>query len=414
MKEMSILKLVHYVKEIVESEEFKERARTSSKFFTRLRKIRLCDIIYILIVSGAKNLQTEIKEYFEKRGRAIVSRQAFAKAREKVNPEAIKELNERVAVKLELNNKPETYKGYRLIAVDGTILDLPNTEALRNHFGCSTNNTEKTYCKSLAMIAYDVLNHYVLWGEMYRYDDSEKIRMREISDIFAQRESTKNPLFILDRGYPHLELMRKFEENNQKYIVRVSRNSLKEINEAKAKDSIVKIKRKDTCLKVRVVNIVLDNGNTEKIVTNENKLTVEEIKELYSKRWGVETCYHYLKNTELLECFTGQTVFAVMQDFYTSLLIINFAAPVYKVQLEILDENQGDKKHRYKPSRSQIIYDLKMDYVVFLTAEKQSHNIFKKYRRFKYIRMFAYLPGKSRERQLDKRSHRKTHPKSLL
>ena len=104
MKEMSILKLIHFVRDIIESEEFKEQARTSSKFFTRLRKIHLCDIIYILIVAGAKNMQTEIKEYFEKRGRAIVSRQAFAKAREKVKPEALKELNERVAIKLELNN----------------------------------------------------------------------------------------------------------------------------------------------------------------------------------------------------------------------------------------------------------------------------------------------------------------------
>lgn len=414
MKEMSILKLIHFVRDIVESEEFKEQARTSSKFFTRLRKIHLYDIIYILIVAGAKNLQTEIKEYFEKRGRAVVSRQAFAKAREKVKPEALKELNERVAIKLELNNNPETYKGYRLIAIDGTILDLPNNETLRNEFGYSTNHSDKTFCKSLAIVAYDILNNYALWGEMYRYDDSEKVRMREISDIFVQRESTQNPLFILDRGYPHLELMKKFAENNQKYIMRVSSKSLKEINDIKSEDETIIIKRNNTTVKVRVVNIVLETGTIEKIVTNEFELSVKEIGELYAKRWGIETCYHYLKNIELLECFTGETTFAVKQDFYISLLIMNFAAPVYKVQLEILDDNQGDKKHRYRPSRSQIIYDLKKDYVVFLTAERQSHNILKKYRRLKYIRMFAYLPGKSRERHLEKASSRKTHPKSLL
>lgn len=75
--------------------------------------------------------------------------------------------------------------------------------------------------------------------------------------------------------------------------------------------------------------------------------TYEEIVSLYAKRWGVETTYHYLKNIELLECFSGESVTAVLQDFYASVLMLNIAALAYREQADILLEEELINPKKY-------------------------------------------------------------------
>ena len=376
------------------------------------------DIINFMISAGRKNLQTELDLYFEQKGTDGVSRQAFSKARENVNPQAICELNERVSKKLEKTMELKTYQGYRLISVDGTILDLPNNENLKDHFGYASNSTNITHCAALGMVIYDLLNHISLTGELYSYFDSEKKRILEIADRLKERETLKNPLFILDRGYPSFDLMCKFAENNQKYLIRVSRQTLKEISSVNTEDEIVHITRKGKAIQVRVVTITLNTGNVEKIVTNVfEKFDISQIKELYAKRWGIETNYHYIKNVQLLECFTGESVNAILQDFYVSLLIMNIAVPFYKEQKDILNHNQENKTFEYNPSLSELIYKIKIDYMKFLSKKRQSHNLIKEYFRYKNIMKFAYavIPNRTNPRKYSNTyDHRKAHIKKLL
>ena len=95
------------------------------------------------------------------------------------------------------------------------------------------------------MIAYDVLNNIALWGELYSYYDSEKKRIFDIIDEIKKRDTTKNPLFLLDRGYPSFELMYQLSANKQNYLIRASSNSLKEINEVTQDDKKITITRKE-------------------------------------------------------------------------------------------------------------------------------------------------------------------------
>jgi len=72
--------------------------------------------------------------------------------------------------------------------------------------------------------------------------------------------------------------------------------------------------------RARLVKIGLGDGNIEHLATNLSieEATVEELKDLYSKRWGVKGVYDLLKNSLSLECFSGAKAALIKQDIYMS------------------------------------------------------------------------------------------------
>lgn len=78
-----------------------------------------------------------------------------------------------------------TFKGYRLFSVDGSDIDLPNTETLRKRFGYSSNGIDKQSAKDLAMTMFDILNKLTMFAVLYHYDDREKRRILSNVDDFA-------------------------------------------------------------------------------------------------------------------------------------------------------------------------------------------------------------------------------------
>lgn len=62
-----------------------------------------------------------------------------------------------------------------------------------------------------------------------------------------------------------------------------------------------------TVIKLRVLKVVLDTGEVEILITNltEDELKYEDSKELYFKRWGIETKFDELKNKFQIENFSG-------------------------------------------------------------------------------------------------------------
>ena len=146
----------------------------------------------------------------------------------------------------------------------------------------------------------------------------------------------------------------------------LSPKTKKEINEANEEIQTINITRKSVTLQLKVINIVLSSGEKEKLVSNlTDEFSVDEIKWLYSKRWRIETNYQYVKYAHLLECFTGESVTAIYQDFYISLLVINIAGTMYMEQKKELDIHSELTVNTYNPSFSNLIYIIKEKYVKY-------------------------------------------------
>jgi len=425
MGKVSFFTICKAISGTITDSSFVERVKTIPSAFTRIRKMPFCDTMWFIMSCTNRSVQTELDDYFQKKGTESVSRQAFAKKREEVKPEAFVELNDLLIQKFESEDTEiATYCGYRLFGVDGTLIDLPNTTAMREQFGYSTNSSDRQYAKGLAITAFDVLNKLTIFAKLYRYDDSEKRRIHDIVDVFAETYTQKS-IWLLDRGYPSLDLFARFEQNKQNYVIRVSSHSLKEINNATGADQMVTITRGAVTIKVRVVNILLSSGESEKLVTNLfDELTPDELKELYHKRWAIETNYRFLKRNTYLEVFTGESVTAVLQDFYSSILVLNMATIVEREQDEVLANNNAvctdgkNKGCKYRPNRTKIIADIKRDFVKLMLCDGKIIRIFKQLRLYRNVKRYAYLdiPNRQFSRGIVKSSgnRRATHPKQAL
>jgi len=424
MKKISLFTVSRTLSEAITSLSFIQKVRTVATAFIRNRKMPFCDIMWFIMSCSNKSLQAELDDYFQKKGAETVSRQGFSKKREQIKPEAFIYLNDLLVQKFEKEDgEIATYRGYRLFGADGTLIDLPNTPQLRERFGCSSNGTDKTFAKGLAITAFDVLNKITIFAELYRYDDSEKRRIHDIVDGFAELYREKS-IWLLDRGYPSFELFTKLEQNSQNFVIRVSAQSLKEINNANEADQIITVTRGAISVSLRVVNLVLSSGESEKLVTNLfSDFTPADFGELYAKRWAIETNYMFLKKKTFLEVFTGESETAVLQDFYSSILVLNMAAITEREQEDILAKNDAvcsSGKHSgcvYRPNKTKLIRDIKRNFVDLMTCEKKMSRVFKQFRLYNQIKRYAFLdvPDRHYPRNFVKSNNRRvSHPKQAL
>ena len=76
---------------------------------------------------------------------------------------------------------------------------------------------------------------------------------------------------------------------------------------------------------MRAIRITLANGEIETLLTNvgAERIPYEAFKELYHKRWGIETKYKSLKQRLELENFSGRLVDNIKQDFYAIMTVAN-------------------------------------------------------------------------------------------
>lgn len=159
----------------IKKRKFKEKYKNKITAFSRKRKLSFEDCLMILLNKKARNMQTEIDEYFEQKGEESVSRQGFAKARENINPQAILALNKSIIDDFEVQNTDKKlYKNHRIFSIDGSYISLPNTKQTIEEYGFSTNQNGIKRAKGLAMTIYDSLNELTIHAELFKRNDSEK------------------------------------------------------------------------------------------------------------------------------------------------------------------------------------------------------------------------------------------------
>ena len=115
---------------------------------------------------------------------------------------------------------------------------------------------------------------------------------------------------------------------------------------------INKIYCKKRPIKVRLVKVLLNSGEVELLITSlmdETKYPALIFKELYFKRWGIESLYDKLKNKLLIENFTGYSETSILQDFYCTLFLSNIQSLlVSEANEELATKGIEDKKYEYK------------------------------------------------------------------
>ena len=382
-----------YIRDYLKNRKLKEESRTDQKHFTRERKVGFTTLICMILNMVKRTTQIEIDEFLEKfearKGKQMTyTRQSFSEARQKLSPKAFIMINDEFIRRYYEDDDFKTYKGYRLLAIDGLCIEVPNTKELREHYGYAIKGgSDKRAARALSSVVYDVENKIIINSLIGRYGGSEReLAMQNISRIKDLKPGKVKDLILFDRGYPSAEFIMFLNQSNIKFLIRTPASFYTEVKNTKTRDENVGVRftkqrvrdhRKrgllipeGTILNLRVLKVPLDSGEIETLITNldENELKYEESKELYFKRWGIETKFDELKNKFEIENFAGIKPLIIEQDFHATILLSNFASMFEQDAEEELAKANKHKnlKHEYKINKNILIGKLKDSFIKIL------------------------------------------------
>ena len=333
--------------------------RIRSNYFTKSTlKMGFKEAIWFILKGVKKTLQIELDDWFEfLGGEKTMTKQGFSQLRQKIKSEAFVELNDNFTSWFYDDDNFKKYKGYRLLAIDGSITEIPNTNSNREYFGYYHNQSDRQQARAMACVIYDIENDYILESDIRTWKAAERDVAQELIERLLSKGS-KNDLILFDRGYPSKEMFDFLESKSLKYLMRVKANKCNlEIDRANEPDQLVTLIYKKRLLKLRVINVKLPSGEIEKLVTNimDMDFTNEDFKKLYFKRWGIEVKYSQLKSRYELENFSGVSPLAIKQDFFATIYLSNLMAMAKAEANENVDINDPGLKYDYKVNMNILI-----------------------------------------------------------
>lgn len=382
-----------FVSLIKEQPEALSLFSTVKNAFTRTRKLPFERLVLLIAKLCKKTLSIEIDDFFEELSDSSpCSVSAFAQGRMKLNPVFFLMWNQLLGCCFYHYYKDQVkrWRGYRLIAGDGSNISLINTPVLQNYFGGQSNQLG-SFVQAKVFYCYDVLNEIVLFPQIKPY------RFGEVMMAYKNMDNLEEDmLMIYDRLHCSYKMiaLHLWQERENKFVIRGNESQLfvQEFIASEKKSTIAYLKPtpyavkglkesgykidKNTLLKVRMVRVNLESS-VEVLITNlweEEGYATTEFKDLYFKRWGIETNIDHQKNILRLESFSGLTVQSVEQDFFATAFMANLHAILIKESQTIVDETHTHRKHPVKINKNKSYGKLRK-YIVALFISRKPQDI---------------------------------------
>jgi hypothetical protein len=269
-------------------------------------------------------------------GEKTPSRSNLCEARQRLGVEPVRRVFELVVHPLATPETPGAfYKGLRLMGIDGTVMDAPDTPANEDRFGRSTGGRgdgafPQIRKLSLVELGTHVETALVIGG----YHDSEQKLVPQLWD-----KVPINSLLLEDRNFFSYNDWKTLDSRDVKLLVRIKSNMiLKPIETLSDGSFLAKIypssysrdKDRDGIV-VRVIKYTLDDplrpghGETHRLLTNlldPEKFPALELACLYHERWEEELVFDEQKThqdprrPEKPAHFRSQTPEGVEQEIY--------------------------------------------------------------------------------------------------
>ncbi len=323
----------------------------NKKKFSRDRKLpfqKLIIFIFYLTINSKKyGVDIQITEFFKQARRTglwinadTVHRSAVTKARKKV-PWQVFENIYYDAIKLHYEVIPSTpedkWHNMSVFATDGSKYNLPATDELREKFDPQSGleyDGKGHYPQCLVTTIYDVFRQLPVARSIASVATSERDEFLKLLLHLPIGQ-----LLLFDRGYPSYNILRILEKlyadgyymfrstaSNTFPAVEEFLNSGKEeaiiyINPSKKYLNSLKPseREKQVPIKVRVIKLINSEGKLSVLLTNLHdfkQYPIEEVRDLYYRRWGVEVYYRDEKESIEIEKFHSKNYNGIMQELY--------------------------------------------------------------------------------------------------
>lgn len=346
------------------------RMNGSASSFTRKRKMPASDVIISIIGRKGLTAAMDIGDYFtEKNIDESISKQAYLNQRKKLNYEVFSHLNTSYLQNFYSELKTEElYRGYLVLAVDGSKAEVPASKENIVKFGEQTK--ESGIVRALVSCISDVFNKFTLDMQLGSiYESESELAVTNITR--AQGIVGNLPIIVLfDRGYPGLRLINTLEDMGIKYLFRLSSNDYKNERAAMKTDDepvklqhsyprLAKIRKKHAeaadllaakkYTDSRIIRSQTPSGEEIAFATNltSSEWISEDIISLYFMRWKIEESYNTLKNKLKFESVTGEATIYVYQDFWSQILVYNMVQDMLNSANADIAEREETSPHKY-------------------------------------------------------------------
>ncbi len=338
--------------------------RNPEKDFCRIRKWSFREVMRFVISMEGKSLKDELLEYFNF-SVDTPTNSSFNQSRAKILPEAFEFLFREFT---SIASRDELYHGYRLLACDGSKMTIAHNPQDKTTY-IQTSPDVKGFNQMHLSALYDLLTR--------TYEDAVVQPIRASNEVkimcdLVDRYHGSRSIFIADRGYESYNVLAHIQEKGMFYLIRVKDISSlgglvlsmvpqlptdqetfdrlvtltltkKQTKAVKANPAKYRILGKDVNfdyldlyfhqfyeMNIRVVRFPISNNSYECILTNlpQDDFPLEDIRELYRLRWGIETSFRELKYAIGLTSFHSIKQDYIKQEIWARLILYNFCEAI--------------------------------------------------------------------------------------
>lgn len=352
--------------------------RNPDKDFSRTKKWSFNEVIKFILSTESSSLREELLNFFDYK-LTTPTNSSFNQRRAQILPETFEYLFH------EFNNRfteENHFDGLRLVACDGSDLNISynsaDTDTYFQH-GLDGKGFNQIHLNAL----YDLgsrryINAVIQPGR-------KKNECQAMVKMIDQYAGNSNTLFMADRGYESYNVFAHIQEKGMYYLIRArdSNNSciisgLKQLpktdeydvtislkltrtqtKEVKAHPELYKFIAQSTPLDyidhrnkfyeitLRVVRFKLTDETYECIITNlpQKEYPPDVLKELYRRRWGIETSFRELKYAVGLAAFHAKKREYIIQEIWARLILYNFCE---MITMSVVVKQTHPRKYAYQ------------------------------------------------------------------
>lgn len=272
----------------------------NEKYIKRNSKILLRDVVYGLSLKTIFSYSYDKVTYKLNTNRENkISCSGFKNKNNYINFNDIQTLNNDLINHIYKDNTEK-----RVLAVDGSHL---KTLKELNKNDLKFSSKKENYTKSIISGLYDVDKKIII---NYNHSTSMNERKCFIEQLKYVR---KNDTLLFDRGYYSEELINILNNKNVDYIFRMKKNFLKNkyLKENNLNEYIYTINNN----KYKIINYKIhDEGEEYFLLTSLIYKNLEELKNLYKKRWRIETHFKEAKYTTSLKEINSKSLDNLLKE----------------------------------------------------------------------------------------------------
>lgn len=346
------------------------------KDFTRKRKLDFETMCTMIIGMNGNSIRKALYEYFDYDVNAATN-PAFCQQRAKLNENTFKHLFNAFTA---ATSKLKLHKDYRLLAIDGSALNIHHVPDSPDTYVKHTCNA-KGYSALHLNALYDLKNK--LYADCLVQHGKAMNEYQALCDMVDRSSISSDVIVIGDRGYESYNVFAHVMEKGWKYLIRVKdkdSNGITKALDLPETDEFdttvtVQLSRNNSkktkaslpfhkfvpwssqfdyldnsldhyTMTFRILRFKISEDTYRMVFTNlfADEFSFDEIDGLYSLRWGVETSFRELKYAIGLTSFHSKKVAFILQEIYARLIMYNFCEMI-TMQVTI---RQKCTKHVYQ------------------------------------------------------------------